>query len=346
MHKTWILLGLLTVAGATAHAADVKPLVVKVIVVTTFEVGADTGDQPGEFQYWAEREKWYRKVMVPGMVHPVYVSDKGELAVVSGAPARCAEQIMALAVDPRFDFTHAYWMLAGIAGANPSVASVASASWAKYIIDGDIAYEIDSRETPQEWPYGVIPIGSKKPNELPHYVGWAPTEMAFPLNPALVARAYSVTKDVALMDTPELASFRAAYQGFPNALKPPFVLVGDVVGSNRYWHGAIMAHWAEDWTKIWTNGKGRFTMTAMEDHGYAAALTELDAMGKVDFQRVLDLRAASNYCMPAPGETAADSLEAGFVSYIPAVETDYRVGSVMVHDILAHWDDVYAAGVK
>ena len=82
-----------------------------------------------------------------------------------------------------------------------------------------------------------------------------------------------------------------------------------------------MAHWAEDWTKVWTKGEGRFTMTAMEDAGYAAALTELDVMGKVDFQRVLDLRAASNYCMPPPGETAADSLEAGFVSYIPAVET-------------------------
>ncbi len=27
----------------------------KVIIVATFEVGADTGDKPGEFQFWVER---------------------------------------------------------------------------------------------------------------------------------------------------------------------------------------------------------------------------------------------------------------------------------------------------
>jgi purine nucleoside permease len=32
----------------------------KVVVVTMFEAGADTGDQPGEFQFWVEREKLNR----------------------------------------------------------------------------------------------------------------------------------------------------------------------------------------------------------------------------------------------------------------------------------------------
>ena len=33
------------------------PLKVKVVVVAMFEVGADTGDVPGEFQFWVERHK-------------------------------------------------------------------------------------------------------------------------------------------------------------------------------------------------------------------------------------------------------------------------------------------------
>jgi hypothetical protein len=30
---------------------------VKVVVVTMFEIGQDTGDAPGEFQFWRERRK-------------------------------------------------------------------------------------------------------------------------------------------------------------------------------------------------------------------------------------------------------------------------------------------------
>jgi purine nucleoside permease len=335
-------------AGLTSAAAvaEAQPIRVKVVVVTTFEVGADTGDQPGEFQFWAEREKFDRKITVPGMVHPVYANAQGELAVVSGTTVRCAEQLMALGLDPRFDFTHAYWILAGIAGVDPADASLGSAAWARFVVDGDVAYEIDSREVPPAWPYGLIPIGGKKPNDVPHSEGWEPAVMAFPLNSALVARAYALSKDVALLDTPKMQAFRAAYAGFPNAQKPPFVLIGDVLGSSRFWHGAIMTRWANDWTTLWTKGRGNFVMTAMEDQGYAAALTELGGMGKADFQRVLVLRTASNYCMPPPGETAVASLDAGFVGYLSSVESAYRVGSVVAHDILAHWDETYADGVK
>src|SRR5262245_36669472 len=43
-------------AGISA-AAGPRAIPVKVVVVTMFERGADTGDEPGEFQYWVEREK-------------------------------------------------------------------------------------------------------------------------------------------------------------------------------------------------------------------------------------------------------------------------------------------------
>jgi len=45
-------------------AAEEKPIAVKVVVVTMFERGADTGDEPGEFQYWVERSKLDRVILM------------------------------------------------------------------------------------------------------------------------------------------------------------------------------------------------------------------------------------------------------------------------------------------
>ncbi|HBM83497.1 MAG TPA: purine nucleoside permease, partial [Halieaceae bacterium] len=45
-------------ASVGAGAADTNstaPIPVKVVVVTMFETGADTGDKAGEFQRWYER---------------------------------------------------------------------------------------------------------------------------------------------------------------------------------------------------------------------------------------------------------------------------------------------------
>ena len=45
-------------ASYSTNAAEVlRP---KVVVVTMFEAGEDTGDRPGEFQFWVEREKLSR----------------------------------------------------------------------------------------------------------------------------------------------------------------------------------------------------------------------------------------------------------------------------------------------
>jgi hypothetical protein len=41
----------LSLAGAAQTAAAPAPIPVKVVIVATFEQGADTGDKPGEFQF-------------------------------------------------------------------------------------------------------------------------------------------------------------------------------------------------------------------------------------------------------------------------------------------------------
>jgi purine nucleoside permease len=78
----------------------------------------------------------------------------------------------------------------------------------------------------------------------------------------------------------------------------------------------------------------------MEDTGTFQALTYLQATGKVDKNRVLVLRTASNYTTPPPGMTAAEHLlkeNAGYAGLHASVEAAYQVGSKVVDDIVAHW---------
>ncbi len=48
-----------------AQAQEPTPLPVKVVVVTMFELGEDTGDRPGEFQAWVERLPLPERVPLP-----------------------------------------------------------------------------------------------------------------------------------------------------------------------------------------------------------------------------------------------------------------------------------------
>src|ERR1700748_2407635 len=86
------------------------PIVVKAVVVAMYEQGADTGDAPGEFQFWVEREHLDKILAFPGGYHDLRMNDKGVLGILTGVgTAKAAASIMALGLDSRFDLTHAYW---------------------------------------------------------------------------------------------------------------------------------------------------------------------------------------------------------------------------------------------
>jgi purine nucleoside permease len=158
------------------------------------------------------------------------------------------------------------------------------------------------------------------------------------LNPALVEWAYQLTRETRLLDTAQAAAFRVQFTGFPNAQKPPFVLLGDSFASDDYWHGALSTRYANDWVKLFTAGRGNFVMTNMEDSAFAEAMRRLDRMHRADFQRLLVLRTGSNYCMPRPGHTAIESVTTPYAGMGMAVENAWRVGDPVIQELLAHWD--------
>jgi len=245
--------------------------------------------------------------------------------------------MMALGLDPRFDLTHAYFLINGIAGVDPHVASIGSAAWADYVVS-DVAREIDPRDAPADWPYGLFPNGATHPR--PAAVPSAPwlRSNLYTLNTSLAAWAFQQTRTLNLGDDPVVAEFRAGFTGFPNAQRPPFVLIGDDFASDYYWHGAVMTQYAEDWVRLYTQGKGRFAMTEMEDSGFLEALERLSKMHRVDNDRVLVLRTGSNYSMPRPGHTAVESVTAPYIGSKLALNAAWLCGSTVLHQILDHWD--------
>jgi purine nucleoside permease len=326
-------------AFCLAAQAQPKRIPIKVVVVAMFERGADTGDEPGEYQYWVEREKLDRVIPFPQGYHDLRINDKGVLGVLTGiGTAKAAASIMALGLDPRFDLTKAYWLVAGIAGVDPADASLASAAWATYVVDGDLAHEIDAREIPKDWKTGYVPLRKSVPYEQPRIV--PDFGECYRLNPNLVDWAFHLTEHVELPDDDKIRKERAKYAS-SNARRPPFVLKGDTLSGSTFWHGKLLNEWANDWVKYQTDGKGNYVTTAMEDTGTLQSLTFLSKAGRVDLNRVLVLRTASDFDQPAPGESAAEGLarnkNAQYAGYYPALESAWRVGHVVVSTLVEDW---------
>lgn len=315
------------------------PIPVKVVVVAMFERGEDAGDTPGEYQYWVEREHLDEILPMPAGYHHLRMNKDGVLGLLTGVgTAKAAASVMALGLDPRFDLTKAYWVIAGIGGGDPADVSLGSAVWVDRVIDGDLAFEIDARQIPADWPTGYVPLGKSRPFEPPANLARAGV---FATNPGLTAWAFALTRDVALADSDELRKFRARFAVFPNALRPPFVTRGDQVTASTFWHGSKMDQWANDWAKYYGGGQANYMVCGMEDSGTLQSLAFLHQAGRVDLKRVLVLRTVSNYDREAPGLSVAESLKnlaaGNYSAYLPTLEAAEIMGDKVVRDIVAHW---------
>jgi purine nucleoside permease len=335
----------LLAAVASAAFAKPRPIPVKVVVVAMFEQGADTGDAPGELQYWVERDHLDKIYPLTAGYHAVRMNGDGEMAVLTGqGTAHAAATIMAVGLDPRFDFSHAYWIVAGIAGGNPDRVSLGSALWARWIVDADLGYEIDEREIPNDWTTGFLPLRKAQPFEQP--ADPQPGQM-YRLNAALAQWAFNLTQTTPLEDSDRLKEIRSEFDGAA-AQRPPFVGMGDEISSSTYWHGKLMDAWATEWMRYFTGGKGEFATTAMEDTGTLQSLEFLANAGRVDLKRVMVLRTVSNFDRQPRGLNAAESLArqriGKYGAYLPSLEAAYRVGHVVVNELLTHWPQ-YAATV-
>ncbi len=315
---------------------------IRVVVVAMFEEGEVRGDNPGELQFWVERLELNRQLSFPAGERDLYLNSEGVLAVLTGAGiANAAASIMALGLDGRFDLSNAYWLVAGIAGGDPADLSLGSAAWARHVVDGDLLYEIDSREIPESWPYGLIPLGAKKPTlEFGDTRGRALGTSVFDLNAGLAEWAYSLTRSLKLQDSPGITAARSLYTDFPVAQRPPFVAIGDTLSASTYWHGRELNRWANDWVRLYAGKNANFMTSNMEDSGSLTSLQRLDDADLVDINRVMVLRTVSNYTIPPAGKSAVWSRTAPYPDKgLPAKDAAFVVGNTVVQALLAAWPE-------
>ncbi len=307
---------------ATAQTAD-DPIEVHAFVASMFEIGELTGDRAGEFQYWYENHfDGADPIQVTGAKSPVFCNDEGICGSVLGmGKVASSSSMMAILLDPRFDFSNAYFLLTGVAGTPPSRGTIGMVSWASDLIDYDLGHRWAEGEVPQGDPLFMPRKGYES---IRHYT----------LNPALVDAAMAASKNVELADSEEAQSYRMRY---PDAVAQgaPFVGSGTHMTGDTFFHGPGLSDEAQYMANLYEADD--YVITEMEAAAIAQVIDRLHGT-----ERVLSLRGAVNFDQghpeettlehldPAPGETAG-----GFDETLVNIE---RVGSALIGEINGNWE--------
>ena len=328
----FVLLLLPVFAGGCAttsstHPSDARP--VKVMLITMFR---------GEAEAWTNRMTFDDEIRVPGLSrdYPSVRCTRGGVCLMTTGMghANAAASTMAVAMSPLLDLRSTYFLINGIAGIDPNVGTIGSATWARFAVDYGIAHEIDSREMPIGWKSGYLGIHAADPKTKP------PLEYrteVFRLNEALLQMALALTRNAALADNDTAKAYRAQYAQ-PTAKSQPAVLQCDTASGDTYWHGRFLGQWASEWVALLTDGQGRYCTTQQEDNATIEALKRGAAAGRLDLARMAVLRTASNFDRPHPTQSAYDSLKARSGGYPASTANLFNVGSIVVADILNRWD--------
>ncbi|KAK3074150.1 hypothetical protein LTR53_003680 [Teratosphaeriaceae sp. CCFEE 6253] len=308
-----------------------------------------------------EEEVWYGipefdilalNITVPGF-SPEYpdahcTADGGICQLTTGeSEINAATTIASLVRYNRFDLTSTYFMVAGIAGVNPEVATICSVTFARYAVQVALQYEFSQFEIPTNFTSGYIPQGSKSPQEYPQSIYG--TEV-FEFNQDLQHMAAEFARKATLNDSDDAIVYRANYAAsaaYAAGAAGPSVVECDVATSDVYYSGVILSEAFGNYTTLVTNGSGVYCTTAQEDNATGEALLRAAVNKLVDFSRIIIMRTASDFDRPYPGEAATTNLfwaEQG--AFGPAIENIYLAGREVIAGILDGWNSTFAAGVN
>jgi len=81
-----------------------------------------------------------------------------------------AATIAAFVLSSQFDLRSTYFLIAGIGGVNPEIATICSVVFARFAVQVSLQYEIDARELSSDYNTGYIPLGSVSTDEYPRLI--------------------------------------------------------------------------------------------------------------------------------------------------------------------------------
>ncbi|KAL2867765.1 purine-nucleoside phosphorylase [Aspergillus lucknowensis] len=330
------------------HGLAREQIAPKILIVTMFSQEASN---------WLAEDsalKLDHTIHVPGLSHGYEqvhcTADKSICLMVTGiALVNAALALSALTTSNIFDFSKTYFLLSGIGGVNPKVATIGSVAVAKFAVQVDTQLEFDGREIPSSWTTGYVPMGA------PSHDSWPDTIMGnevFELNDNLRQIAISLSKKATLVDSDDAAKNRALYADSPGgiydaATTEPDIIEGDVTASNMFFHGRLLGEGFENVVKLYTSGHAQYYMTAMEDTGTLAALFRAALQNRLDFSRIILMRAGSNFDRSySLDEVASLPFVFDHGGFAPACRNLYLSGIKVVEGILDGWSMQFEKGVK
>jgi purine nucleoside permease len=329
LNRCLILIALIIGLFNTNALANNKPIEVKVFIAAMFEIGENTGDKAGEFQFWYQR--YFAKslpLMVKGASKPVYCNQDGICGAVLGmGKVASSASMQAILLNPQFDFTNSYFVLSGVAGTPPNKGTIGDVTWGSWLID----YDLGHRWSPEENTQGAPTFMPRRGYE---------SIRRYQLNPVLLDWSMALSSTVKLKDSIEAQAYRMRYPQAA-ARRLPQVLKGTHMTGDTFFHGPGLSKEAQYISELY--GADEYVSTEME----AAAITQvIDRLHGT--KRILSLRGSVNFDQgnphettlehldPAPGETAG-----GFAE---TVENIVLVGSRVTDYIVKNWS-VWRSGI-
>ncbi|MDR2709886.1 MAG: purine nucleoside permease [Burkholderiales bacterium] len=295
---------------------------VKVFIATMFEFDDGKGQGASEFRHWQKRYwQGVAPVAVRGAAYPVYCNDDGVCgAVLSIGKVRSAIAMQAILLDSRFDFSEAYFLITGAAGAPPSRATIGSVIWGTWLIDADLGH----RWMPDESVGGEMPFLPCRDFDI---------TPVLQLDPSLVACAMKLSAGAPLKRAEAVETYCSRY---PDAAArgAPFIGSGTHVASDCFFHGAGLSAQVQAIARLY--GADDYVISEMEGIAIAQVIQRLHGL-----ERVMSLRVAANFDQPPPGEATAQhlatALEHTTDGLNDSIDNLEKAGGRVVNEIIARW---------
>ena len=304
----------------------------KVVIVTAFGDPKDL-KEVSESALWYNDQKLYETLEIPGGYSPLYYNNQGVGLVITGmGKSNAASTIMALGLSKDLDLTNTVFIIAGIAGMNPQKGSIGSVVFVRRVIDIDTKYQIHSNsieELSKDYPMSLSDEKEKS---------WIDRVSKFAMNNKLLEHCFELSKNVKLKDSSDVMKFARKYKEYPKAVEKPQILIGDNVTSDTFWHGKIYSEKVDKWIKQVTDNDSEYMVTEMEDSALLSAFVRLDKDRKIDFNRILILRSASNFDREPTGVTPTIDSFHFSPGYFLATDNVYIVASSIANNILKNWN--------
>ncbi|KAI1632959.1 purine nucleoside permease [Biscogniauxia mediterranea] len=348
MLSLWSFTAALWLTLSLAKQECVAQITPKVIIVTFFDAEGDVylsnSNTTGTFDFGALQ---YRVLFASPLFPYLHCTNDGDtcLITVGEGMVNAAATTMALLTDPKLNLSKTYWLLTGIAGGAPDQVTLNSITLARFSVQGSMQHEIDAREMPAGFTTGYFPQGTDSSED-----SWGNvynTEV-YELNTELRRAVAAMINTTQIVDTPKAEGYRAKYATDPRYTAGaglPTVKNCDVVSSDTWYSGELLATSFAGRVKSWTNGTGVYCTTAQEDGAVLGALARGALESRVDFSRIIVARIVSNFDRPYPGQSAMDNLRSHHLTYDSAISNVYLAGNSIAHGLIKDWDKTYRQGI-